>query len=298
MSRPAILLVEDTPDDVARIRGALAGDRVGTFELSTVATLEDALAHLDREAPDLVLLDLFLPDSAGVDTFAAVHVRAPAVPVVVLAGAGDRGVAAEAIAAGADDYLMKGRLDGELVLRAVGYAMERCRLRRELERATTTDELTGLFNRRRFEELAEHHLRLALRNGERLILLYVDLDGTKGINETLGRRHGSQAIADVGLVLKHTFRTTDVSARFDGDEFSVLLTSGSADDSGAAAIERLRAGIGSMNAIADRPYALSVSVGASRFDPETPASLHELTEQAARAMFVDRAAQAASRRAS
>lgn len=137
------------------------------------------------------------------------------------------------------------------------------------------DELTGLRNRRGFQTLADVELNLARRQGRGLWLFYADLDGMKIINDTFGHTVGDQALKDTAGVLRKTFRDTDVLARLGGDEFAVLSleTKLMAPD---AVLARLRANIDAYNRSAARPYQLSISIGAVRFDPEKHAGLDQL----------------------
>jgi PAS domain S-box-containing protein len=119
-----ILLVEDNPGDARLIRELLV-DTATAFELEHVAALSAALARLAEATVDVVLLDLSLPDSRGLETLETVLERAPAVPVIVLTGMPDDDVAKRAVRAGAQDYLVKGQVDSQLLERSVGYAIER-----------------------------------------------------------------------------------------------------------------------------------------------------------------------------
>jgi phosphoserine phosphatase RsbU/P len=133
------LLVEDNPGDARLIREMLREARAGhaVVQLTHADRLAAGLEHLAAHPTDVVLLDLSLPDSGGFDTFARTHAAAPDVPIVVLSGLDDEDTAVRAVQAGAQDYLVKGRVDGALLVRAVRYAIERQTLqaaRQELER--------------------------------------------------------------------------------------------------------------------------------------------------------------------
>jgi DNA-binding response OmpR family regulator len=149
-----VLLVEDQPGDARLITEALAeaSERgvAGRFEASVARTLAEGLELLAVDGFDAVLLDLQLPDSRGVDTFRRVRVEAPECPIVVLSGLEDDEVALTALREGAQDYLVKGRADAELLARSVRYAIERRRA--EVERA-----------RRLHEEAARREAETALR---------------------------------------------------------------------------------------------------------------------------------------
>ena len=127
-----VLLAEDNPADARWLRAAVS--EAGTVRLELVQTmrLDEALTRLHDELFDVVLLDLGLPDSQGLDTFQRVHREVPAVPVVVLSGIDDETVAIQAVHEGAQDYLIKGRADGPLVVKSVRYAIERHLLIMEL----------------------------------------------------------------------------------------------------------------------------------------------------------------------
>ena len=126
MSSPLrILVVEDNPGDIRLVQETLRQDQRWPFELVSEGRLSDGLSRLSKERFDLVLLDLGLPDAHGISTFQDVQRDAPAIPVVVLTGSDDQETAVQAIQEGAQDYLVKGRLDGDRLWRAIRYGIER-----------------------------------------------------------------------------------------------------------------------------------------------------------------------------
>src|SRR5271157_1606598 len=120
-----ILLIEDNPDDALFLRMALQKVTGAHFRLDSAESLAAGLIRLEAGNIDVVLLDLTLPDSAGLDTFHAVKARANGRPIIVLSGVDDETLAVSAVHAGAEDYLVKGRVDSQLITRAIIYAMER-----------------------------------------------------------------------------------------------------------------------------------------------------------------------------
>jgi DNA-binding NarL/FixJ family response regulator len=141
MQSPAIsaLLIEDNPGDARLIREMVreAGASATVVDLTHVDRLVAGLESLANALVDVVLLDLSLPDSSGLDTFARLHAAVPGIAIVVLSGLDDQSVAVQAVQSGAQDYLVKGQVDGGSILRAMRYAIERQRLeatRQELER--------------------------------------------------------------------------------------------------------------------------------------------------------------------
>ncbi len=120
-----ILLVEDNPGDARLLQLTLAEADSGRFELTHVSTLSEGLERLTEDRIDVVLLDLSLPDSQGLDTFLKAHAQAPGVPFVVLTGLADERMAVSALREGAQDYLVKGQVDSSLLARSMRYAIER-----------------------------------------------------------------------------------------------------------------------------------------------------------------------------
>jgi diguanylate cyclase (GGDEF)-like protein len=149
---------------------------------------------------------------------------------------------------------------------------------RELQEASVTDELTGLLNRRGFMLLAEQEMKAATRNARQLTLFFVDLDGMKTINDTLGHKMGDRALVDTAAVLRGVFRGSDVVARLGGDEF-VVLAPETASESEAQCSERLRQALETYNETSTS-FRLSLSMGASMFDPSAPITLQKLLADA------------------
>ena len=120
-----ILLVEDNPADVRLIQETLAGVPDFPFSLEQASKLSAGIGQLTVQDPDVILLDLRLPDSRGLDTFTKIQAQAPQKPIVVLSGLDDQDLADRAVREGAQDYLVKGQMDGNLLVRAIHYAIER-----------------------------------------------------------------------------------------------------------------------------------------------------------------------------
>jgi PAS domain S-box-containing protein len=127
-----VLLIEDTPADAQLIQHIL---RSPSFEVTPVERLSDALAGLRSTHIDVILLDLNLPDSHGADTLDAVLEHARHTPIVVLTGNDDKQAALDAVALGAQDYLIKGTANGEAIVRSIRYAFERSRAQEDCRRS-------------------------------------------------------------------------------------------------------------------------------------------------------------------
>lgn len=284
-----VLLIEDNPGDARLIKEALAESTATRFQVDVVQTLADGLVRLAEQDVDAALIDLSLPDSVGLETFHRARAGAEAIPIIVLTGLDDDTVAAAAVNAGAQDFISKNRVQPDSLARAIRYAIERQRMLQQVRQMAVLDELTGLNNRRGFVLVCQHLCQVANRNGRRLALLFLDLDGLKQINDGCGHAEGDRALVDTAQILVRTFRKADVLGRLGGDEFVVLLAEGTSDGADRA-LERLRTNVDAFNREAARPYRLSVSVGLSWYDPAAPAPVDSLIEQADRAMYVEKLA--------
>ena len=137
-----------------------------------------------------------------------------------------------------------------------------------LRELALVDELTGLHNRRGFLVLAEKQLQIARRTGRPDLLLFIDLDGMKRINDELGHEAGDAALRRTAAVLHAAFRASDIIARFGGDEF-VVLCPNTGPEAAASLLQGLEQHVGDANAGASATWRLSLSAGYAAFDPET-----------------------------
>lgn len=158
-------------------------------------------------------------------------------------------------------------------------------LEERLHSLSLTDELTGLYNRRGFLTLAEHQLKIAHRTKKSIILLFMDMDNLKDINDEFGHNMGDQALIHTTKILKKTFRESDIIARIGGDEF-VILTLEIQKTRGYALYYRLKRSLNAFNNMSRLPFKISLSVGWSYYEPTRPRSITLLLKQADRMMYL------------
>jgi diguanylate cyclase (GGDEF)-like protein len=171
-----------------------------------------------------------------------------------------------------------------LVILVMSVWMAVVRRHARLRVLTVTDPLTGLYNRRGFFLLAEHQWQLALRKKSSFLLLYIDIDRFKEINDTFGHKEGDKALQDVAAALRECFRTTDILVRLGGDEFA--LTTDVPPDSPKMLEERLVNAVQQITNKTGRPYQISLSIGILRCDDSLGAlSIEDLLARADALMY-------------
>lgn len=206
-----------------------------------------------REQPDLILLDVIMPDLDGFEVARRIRTIEKGVdwtPIIFLSARASDEDLAHGIEAGGDDYLVKPV--SEIVLRAKVDAMRRIvRMRetlvqtteqldaanRELARLNAIDGLTGIANRRRFDETLRQEWRRAARSAKPLSLLLIDVDEFKQFNDGHGHLPGDECLKDLARLLENSLRRPpDLLARYGGEEFAVVLPE--TDPDGAVAVAR------------------------------------------------------------
>ena len=282
-----VLLIEDNPGDARLAQELLSEGMHRDLKLQHADRLQTGLELLAGEKFDVVILDLGLPDSSGIETLTSLRRQAMDVPVIALTGYDDESLGIEAVHEGAQDYLIKGKINSDLINRSIEYAIERQRVMEELRSLSLVDELTGLSNRRGFLTLAEQQMKVAMRLSKGLVLLFIDLDNMKWINDTMGHHEGDVALIEVANILKGTFREADIIARIGGDEFVVFAVE-SHEGATEALVTRLREKLKSSNAEGKRKYELSVSIGIASCSSENRYSVTELLSKADTLMYEEK----------
>jgi diguanylate cyclase (GGDEF)-like protein len=232
-----------------------------------------ALAHLSDGGIDVVYASLHLPDASGADVVVSLRERAPDVPVIAVAE--EQGDLSAALRAGASDVLPPDAAT-ETVARSLRYATSLQKVEAELRRHQTMDELTGLFNARGFELLAGHHLRLADRSKQPVVIVFVRVDVPDG-------EAADDPIADAAEMIRSAVRASDVAARVGADAFCVLLA-GAAAGTETIVLERIVEAVAERNTRTGLGAGSPISLGSATYDPERPVGLQELIAEAGRRM--------------
>ncbi|MFA7255494.1 MAG: diguanylate cyclase [Candidatus Omnitrophota bacterium] len=232
-----ILLVEDDQEfaDILRIR--LSKEMSPLLEITCLPTLQQALNALAEKTWDLVLLDLMLPDSSGIQTFTALRSQARHTPIVIMSGLDNDALAIDAVRKGAEDYLVKGEINSRFLLRIMHHAIDRHRIKEKLasvtgrlresnlrlEKMALLDPLTELYNRRGLQQALTRETQILSREGGKLLVLIFDIDDFKKINDSLGHPVGDILLKETAKKIQDSVRASDHVARVGGDEFILLL---------------------------------------------------------------------------
>ncbi len=308
-----ILVVEDDSDQRQLICDVLEFNSPGfSFEVIGVSSGRECLGK-DLDYFDVILLDFHLPDMPGLDLLGKVLARVD-VPVIFVTGESDAEVAGEAIRRGASDYLVK---LGEFLF-ALPVLVEKCinqhkikkeneRLKSEqqvmlgelqvkntqlkeslgqLEQMASTDYLTGLANRRHFNTQLSRYFDEATRYDFDLTCCMCDLDSYKQINDAYGHQLGDQVLVLAAEVICSSFRSSDLAARYGGDEFVFLLPHTSIDR-GQEVCQRIRR---ELNQIChdqlNISHEVTMSIGIVSLEADKPTSAEKMVGLADKALYL------------
>jgi diguanylate cyclase (GGDEF)-like protein len=279
-----VLIVEDDEDDYILTRDLLQDIDHMEVDIRWETTFEGGLAALELGRYAVCLMDYQLGARDGMSLLRSVQPEALTTPIIFLTGQDDRELDMKAMQAGAADYLVKGKVTAALLERSIRYAIQRQQLLMEMHRRSLIDDLTGLLNRRGFEEQATRQLRLAGRRGIGIALLYADIDNFKQINDRWGHNEGDRALREVADLIRSSFRESDVLARLGGDEF-VMIPIDATPPKELIPESRLLKKLEEYNRATDRPYQLSLSIGIAYCDPCEADTLWEIVAEADAAMY-------------
>ncbi len=243
---------------------------------------------------DLVIVDYDMPVMRG-DEFIHLTRQLPEaehLPMLSLSGNGDTHAVLRMFRAGASDYLMKPFIAEELLARVQVHLQLRRHMRhleemnRNLYDKAVNDVLTGLRNKRYFQEAFEEMFARALRSRGDISCLFFDLDHFKKVNDTCGHAFGDYVLKTIGALVKKNVRFGDLAARFGGEEFVVALPNTGLDQAGFVA-EKIRALV-EAHTFSDqgRQWAVTVSIGVASLHFHQPATGQELLQQADKALYL------------
>ncbi|HEX4354081.1 MAG TPA: diguanylate cyclase [Polyangiales bacterium] len=225
--RYSVLLVDDNAADAYLTTMHLEKGGVCS-EIVHCTRLAQAVAMLQARRFDAVIADLGLPDARGLVTVEQVRATAPDAALIVLSGFDDEKVNVQAVRMGAQDYLIKGRVDTELMRRSLQHAIERKRQEQRLSYLAHHDPLTQLINRAAFCNKLEEATANTRRTGRPCAVMFLDLDHFKQVNDVHGHEAGDAVLCEIARRIQASVREEDTVGRLGGDEFAILV--GEVDD--------------------------------------------------------------------
>lgn len=276
-----ILIVDDIPDNI-RVLSRMMVDE--GYQVSAATNGHQALKLAATSAPDLILLDIMMPQLDGYETIAALKAdpQLAMIPIIFVTALADTEDETRGLDLGAVDYITKPFKEA-IVRRRVKTHLELKRQRDLLSQLSRLDGLTGIPNRRAFDERLAHEWRRSLRFHEPLGVAMIDIDHFKAYNDTQGHLAGDDCLRQVASALAEGVRRAgDVIARYGGEEFVCLFSR--MDDTGLAVVtEQLRASVQAL----DIPHSASpvipcvtVSIGGACCLPTDESAALALVEQA------------------
>ncbi len=295
-----VLLIEDTSSDAVLIKAHLKGAADKSIRVSHVWRLEDGIAELEKRTFDAVLLDLGLPGFAGLDSLRHIKTTRNDVPIIVLTGDTSEEQALKAINHGAQDYLNKNQLSGPVLARSLHYATERHNLQEELRHQASHDPLTGLPNRKHFDEQIEAAITSTKVGHHNCAVALLDLDGFKLVNDLGGHEAGDRLLVEVASRLQACTRNGDALARLGGDEFALLIHGVSSREEAEHAAHRVQESLTTSVKLGTTRHKISASIGialADEITADSPATMRrELLRNADMAMYAAKSAGAGRKR--
>ena len=260
-----ILVVDDSEDDAFLLLRELR-KATPILHHARVDTAETLRAALNECSWDLILTDHNMPGFSSQEALAIIKDTGLDTPVIIVSGTIGEDVAVNAMRAGAQDYIMKDNLARLLPavqreLREAEVRLKRKEAERTLQHIAFHDSLTDLVNRREFERRLKHALETCHQRQLKHMLLYLDLDQFKIINDTCGHVAGDELLKQMANVLSGHIRASDTLARLGGDEFGILLESCS-EQHALDLAETLRREVRDFRfAWQNRPFSVSLSIG-------------------------------------
>ena len=219
----SVLAVQNNAHEFEAISRQLS-DVCGTqYRLVHCASLYEAQSLLLSGSFDAILLDLSLPDSVGLNTVSHMRNLTNRLPIVLLINTNSDAMGEQAIQQGAQEFLCKDEISSNNLSRVIKYAIKRKQMDEKLEKLSTTDPITGLYNRRYFFERGWNEYVNARHNKQTMAIVLIDIDHFKKVNEFYGHVCGDKVLLSVGNLFQKMVRGVDLVARFGAEEFIILM---------------------------------------------------------------------------
>jgi diguanylate cyclase (GGDEF)-like protein len=281
--KPArVLLVEDDARAALELGEMLRSVWSRGLVVSHTQHVGDAVQELADHGATCVLLDLH--NQPALEALEELSTASPTTPIVVVADSDDEEMGIAAVRAGAQDYLVRSDLSAPRLARAVSYAVERKRSEAALALQALHDPLTALPNRVLFLDRLRGALDRSRRSGTPVVVLFLDVDGFKQINDMLGHSAGDRLLTELADRFRAMLRPMDTVARFGGDEFTFLFEGLESEEEAALVAQRVAQSAGLPLILGGEQRSVSISIGVYIVtDPEE--EIDDVIRQADTAMY-------------
>ncbi|RUO50620.1 GGDEF domain-containing response regulator [Pseudidiomarina aquimaris] len=287
-----VLIIDDDTVDRLATKKVLKDSELRVKKVTEATTANEGLEHAKNGDYDLILLDYQLPPTNGIEVLRELRgTNDSSAAMVMISHSNDEELAVRCIEAGAQDFLMKGEVTAARLKRSVLLATERYELERQiqashdqLKRLAEQDSLTGLTNRYYFDEALKYAIPRANREGTNILLLMIDLDRFKNINDTLGHQAGDSLLKQVAQRLRTPLRGDDKISRLGGDEFAIMVESLEHANDARMLVNRLLEEFEQPFLLEGDKVRVSASIGVATY-PECGSNAVELMKSADVAMY-------------
>ena len=277
MKSKTILIVDDTVLNIDILSEAL-----DEYDIIETTNGKDAIEIAEEENVDLILLDVMMPELDGFEVCKILkeNHNTKDIPIIFITAMIDEDSIAKAYDVGGSDYISKPFKIKELLAR-VKMQFRLQDLQNELKLLASTDSMTKLYNRRHFFKVSNHIVSSAKRSKEDLFIIMVDIDKFKNINDTYGHGIGDEVIIKLANILHDSQRKSDISCRYGGEEFVMLLTNTSVDGANSVA-EKLRKSVETsvIKLENNQELQFTISLGVSQVDVEHDDNLDKAINRA------------------
>jgi len=276
-----ILIVDDT---IANLD--ILSELLCEYDIVEATSGEEALGIANEDEIDLILLDIMMPDMDGFEVCEKLkeNPKTKDIPVIFITAKTDETSIVKAYDIGGADYITKPFLPKELFSR-IKKELQIQDMLNELKLLASTDPMTKLYNRRYFSKISQHSLDLAKREKKALSLIMIDIDKFKNVNDTYGHHIGDEVIIHLANQIRSRKRKSDISARFGGEEFVILLPNTNIDGAKIVA-ENLRKSIEDAIVICDGTTVhYTISLGVSQIDLDANQNIEDGLKNADDALY-------------
>lgn len=262
-----LLLVEDNEFDAMVIQKILSSHNTIDFHISHVMNLQDAQYQSVTNNYDIVLLDLSLPDSFGLETLEKLTPFNLETPIVIMSGLDDEELTLQAVKEGAQDFLIKGMIDKALLPQYIRFAIERHNHLQESSNPFLIDDMTGMYNERGFTLLAQQLFKLANRTGLQFHFFYIELINLDEISKEYTYDEINLAVTSAAKLVKRTFDPLDLIGHTKLNKFSIIALD-NGDLSSKELTKMFYENVDQFLKNHKFPFEMNFNVGLVEFDPE------------------------------